>query len=395
MSLRKIAGLLAAFGLLVGLLGSGVGAEFFDQVTAQQNIQVGTFECMIVEPSDGTIAPDGKSVTYTAPTIESSAAGSAPFSFTVQNTGSIPDLLSVSTSTVDAPFSIIGSPFAPVALASGSSHTYATGVSWGELTNANLGSQGTVTWTVDCGENRPAVVFDNTASVLPSNLPSYGPEAYAYNEWGPGATLAGTARKLTTATVTMSSWACESGSWNLGTCLTTPGATFDVPITFNVYDVAVGDTVGSLIATKTQTFTIPYRPSADATNCTAGDAGKWYDGTSCFNGKAVNITFDFAGESLPDTAIFGITFDTDNFGYTHIGGSGSPTDSLNIATYPGTGVVTAPSVGAWLPDGSHTYLSTGSTPTAFIGSGPAANMPTGPSDDFAGYMPAVQVTAVN
>ena len=55
----------------------GVGASFLDQVTGTENIAVGTFACEIIEPSDGDIAVDGTSVTYTAPLIESSASGSA------------------------------------------------------------------------------------------------------------------------------------------------------------------------------------------------------------------------------------------------------------------------------------------------------------------------------
>lgn len=155
MSLRKVAALLAAFGLVVGLIQSGVAAQFYDSVTATENINVGTFGCQIVAPfTDGAIvSADGKSITYTAPTITASAPGSAPFSFTVQNTGSIPDNLTVTTSSVSAPFSVIGFPFAPVPLAPDGSQTYNTGVQWTQLSNANLGQSGAVTWTVNCGEN--------------------------------------------------------------------------------------------------------------------------------------------------------------------------------------------------------------------------------------------------
>ncbi len=157
MSLRKVVGLLAGFALAVGLIGAGVGAQFTDLVTAKENINVGTFQCQIVAATpvgpSTVIAADGKSVTYTAPTIVSSAPGSAPFSFTVQNTGSIAQQLTVSTSPVlSSPWSIIGAPFAPVPLAAGDSTTYNTGVQWTELSNANLGQQGTVTWNVTCGE---------------------------------------------------------------------------------------------------------------------------------------------------------------------------------------------------------------------------------------------------
>ena len=53
MSLRKVAALLAAFGLMVGLIANGVGANFTDQVQAIQNINVGTFSCVI----SATVAP--------------------------------------------------------------------------------------------------------------------------------------------------------------------------------------------------------------------------------------------------------------------------------------------------------------------------------------------------
>ena len=95
MSLRKTVGLLAAFALAVGMIGAGVSAQFTDQVKAQENIDVGTFSCKIVNPSMGNVTPDGKSLVYTAPKIESSAPSSAPFTFTVQNTGSIADVLKI------------------------------------------------------------------------------------------------------------------------------------------------------------------------------------------------------------------------------------------------------------------------------------------------------------
>ena len=137
---------------MVGLIGGGIGAAFTDRVTAEEHISVGTFECLIVQPSDGIIATDGKSVSYTAPTIMSSAPGSAPFSFTVAATGSIPAVLQVSTSPVSAPFSIIGAPFADQTVSYPGTYTYNTGVQWTELTSANEGATGTVTWTIDCVE---------------------------------------------------------------------------------------------------------------------------------------------------------------------------------------------------------------------------------------------------
>jgi hypothetical protein len=151
-SLRKVAALLAASGLIVGLIGSGVGAQFYDSVTANEHINVGTFSCVISDATPGASGVGTHSVSYTAPDITSSAPASAPFFFTVHNTGSIADVLTVSTSPVSSPFSIIGAPFGPVHLAGGATHTYDTGVQWGELDNSWLGQTGTVTWTVNCNE---------------------------------------------------------------------------------------------------------------------------------------------------------------------------------------------------------------------------------------------------
>lgn len=392
MTLRKTAAALVVAGLIVGLLGSGIGASFIDSLTATENIEVGSFSCRIINPSDGTIAGDLKSVSYDAPDINSSAAGSAPFSFTVQNNGSIDQLLTVSktgqTGNLTSKFTDMPASPSPVSLPAGGTVVITTGIQWTELDNTDLGRFGSMVWTINCGEGGTA--FGNVPDTVPSNLPSYGPEAYGFNEWGAQLALAGTARNLTAATVTMSSWACESGAWNTNDCATTPGATFDVPITFNVYAVGAANSVGSLITSKTQTFAIPYRPSVDSVNCTGG---RWYDGSGCFNGKAVNITFDFAGEALPDNVIFGITFDTTNFGYSPLGSGPNPTDSLNIATYPGTGVTTPATAGSWVPDDKSTYLSAGNPAGPFTG--PVTNMPTGPGDNFEGYMPAVAIFATN
>ena len=94
MTLRKTAGLLMAFGLVIGLVGTGIGASFVDQVTATENITVGTFGCEI-DLDRRRDSPRGSSITYDAPEITSSAAGNAPFTFTVTNVGSIPQQLTI------------------------------------------------------------------------------------------------------------------------------------------------------------------------------------------------------------------------------------------------------------------------------------------------------------
>jgi hypothetical protein len=217
MSLRKIAGLLVVFGLTVGLIGGGVGASFFDNVFANQPVQVGTFSCIISDGGGGVISPDQKSVTYSTVNILSSAPSSAPINFTVKNTGSIPQSLTVSTSSVSAPFSIINFPFAAVPLAVSATHTYNTGLQWGTLTNANLGTSGTVTWTVNCGE-QPAPVTITSRNGTPFD---FGPGGWAGWSCPAGATIVSV-----TANVT------SGGPYTVG--LARPGETTD-GYTYPVY----------------------------------------------------------------------------------------------------------------------------------------------------------------
>ena len=178
-----------------------------------------------------------------------------------------------------------------------------------------------------------SVVYDNLPSPFPGNYASLGYQATSTDEFGDGLTLAGTARNLTTVTVGMSSWACESGSWNLNTCSTTPGASFNHPITLNIYKRgpdAPNPTVGALIASKTITAAIPYRPSVSAA-CTGGDAGKWSNGSACFSGLAFTLEFDFAADGivLDDQIVVGIAYNTNTHGNAPLGVSG-PYESLNV-----------------------------------------------------------------
>jgi hypothetical protein len=145
MTLRKIASVMVAFGLVLGLFGAGISAQFTDSATAGMNINVGTFNVDISSPQ-GTVS--GSTVTFTAPTIQSSAPGSAPFAFTVTSTGSIPAVVSVSATSVAAPFSDILGPVATFTLSQGESHVFNAGLQWAELFNADLGASRSITYTV-------------------------------------------------------------------------------------------------------------------------------------------------------------------------------------------------------------------------------------------------------
>lgn len=184
------------------------------------------------------------------------------------------------------------------------------------------------------------LAYDSIPGTLPGNVPSHAFQATQTSEFGDGVSLeAGTPRRLQSVRVILSSWGCQIGTWNGGDCFTTAGATFTHPITLNVYDMGESGSVGALLATKTQTFNIRYRPSANDVRCTDGDAGKWFKKGTCYNGFAQSIKFGFAGESLTTSdVIWTVAFNTSGYGETPLGYNtacsqtteGCPYDSLNV-----------------------------------------------------------------
>jgi hypothetical protein len=193
------------------------------------------------------------------------------------------------------------------------------------------------------------VIYDSTVTPLPGNLPSVGAEAYSFTELGDEVAFAAGPRHLGSVTVTLSSWGCQSGHWYTADCVTSPGAQFEIPITLNLYLPGANDTAGALLATRSQTFQVPYRPSSDP----ACSGGRWLDGAQgCFNGLATNVIFDFAGQhvALPDTMVYGISYNTSHYGPKPVGqgaacytsSGGCPYDSLNIALAPSVVVGSKP-----------------------------------------------------
>jgi hypothetical protein len=175
---------------------------------------------------------------------------------------------------------------------------------------------------------------------LPGNVSSVGFECCQVSEFGDEIRLSKTGAHLSRMLVVMSSWACETGTWDGGDCTTTPGATFSVPITFHVYKVVAGtpDTVGAAIVNKTQTFNIPYRPTSTPAQC-GGDTTEWYSAmdATCYHGLAKKIRMDFpTGWVLPKKVIVTVSYNTRTSGYSPIGVAG-PYDSLNIGTKTLTG----------------------------------------------------------
>jgi hypothetical protein len=202
-------------------------------------------------------------------------------------------------------------------------------------------------------------VFRNIPTTLPGNVSSEAFQAQRANEFGDRILLAAGDRSSANlpVTVVMSIWACQTGGG--ATCATTPGATWNQELTLKLYSVKiVGGTpaTDAVLLTKTQTFALPFRPSYVADGSCVPDLVNhlypWYSAaeTTCFNGLAHPVTFDLPADvTLPDELIWGIAFNTSNSGYSPIGGTGGPYDSLNVGmkTFPGQ-----PSVGTDVEPGS-------------------------------------------
>jgi hypothetical protein len=226
--------------------------------------------------------------------------------------------------------------------------------------------------------SQSATIYDSTVNVGPkSNLGSDGLEATSAAQIGSQVTLQSSKRNLTSATVTLSSWACVTGHWdgNGGSCVTPTGATYSQPITLNIYDEA-----NHLLTSKTQAFNVSYRPSANPTKCPATPL-KWYSTTDkkCYNGLAQDVTFTFNGTTpLPDIFHYGITYGTSDYGSPSLGHTACTStpegcfyDSLNVAEAP-------------------TADTANATDTMSLND---AGAPSGSID--AGYTPAVQFKAGN
>lgn len=177
---------------------------------------------------------------------------------------------------------------------------------------------------------KAGVIYNSILSPLPPSSPSLGYQATSTDQFGNLIQFAGTERNLTSVDVVMTNWAYESKYQPVGT-----SEGFNHDLTFNIYDVGAGNTVGSLLATETVNAFIPWRPEP-STGCT----GKAYsmDG-NCYNGSNSIVTFAFSGVTLPNQVIYGLSYNTQTHGDNPLGVEG-PYNSLNFGL-----ATVAPSVG--------------------------------------------------
>ncbi len=169
--------------------------------------------------------------------------------------------------------------------------------------------------TAATSDPRVDTIYDSEPAKPLEHYASYSFGAHQIDELGDRVELAGEARVVQEITVGMNSWACETGAHQTDDCSTSEGATFDHDLTVHVYATDAAGTVGAELATVTQTFAIPYRPSADARcdgSIAGGDVGEWYStaDNNCYDGYSFPATFDLSAldVELPDDVIVSVSY---------------------------------------------------------------------------------------
>lgn len=192
----------------------------------------------------------------------------------------------------------------------------------------------TVTVSVSDGDRTSeATVTITTADVLgfnaiptpfPAGYPGYGFASNSLLSIGDQIGLAaGAPRTLASFEVGMSSYACQTGT-GTASCASAPGTSFQHPMTVNFYNNA-----GLLLATRTQTMAMAYRPSADPT-CGNPSDFRATDGV-CSAGFPFKVTFDLHAlrAVVPDSFFYELQMNTNAAGPRPIGTPG-PYDSINV-----------------------------------------------------------------
>jgi len=199
-----------------------------------------------------------------------------------------------------------------------------------------------------------SLLYDSIPDPLPPNVPSLGYRATQTAEFGDLIQFdPGTSRGLLSVTALMSDWAMASTYGS-------PDPGWYHPLTLNLYNVDNSSGTpqpGSLIASVTQTFFIPWRPEPSP-GC--GTAWRAADG-NCYNGMAFGVTFNLNNLLVPDQLIYGIAFNTNTWGYKPIGAPG-PYESLNFGlstTPPTAGSNPLPDTAYWNTQTAANYTDFG------------------------------------
>jgi hypothetical protein len=177
------------------------------------------------------------------------------------------------------------------------------------------------------GAGRPAsastiLLYDSLPAAGTFNLPSLAYQGTQTSQFGELIQLTASGQFDLTVTVAMSNWSVESAYQPVGT-----SAGFFHDLTFNLFDVGPGNTVGSAIASQTVAAFIPWRPEADPTCPTVTS---WRAGDlECYTGSLSQVSFSFSGITVPNQLIYGLAYNTQSSGENPIGTAG-PFNSLNF-----------------------------------------------------------------
>jgi hypothetical protein len=239
-----------------------------------------------------------------------------------------------------------------------------------------------------------------------SHISSVGFECCTTKEFGDGLVFTTSGGRLDTVAVILQSWGCQNGNWYSDNCLTTPGSNFEEPITANVYAVTTSPSgspaPGQLLATQTDDFYIPYRPSANNQKCygqpyyTGGFLGPV--DKKCDEGLSVKVTFNFkrADVVVPSQAIVTLAYNTSHAGYNPYGqdttcyysSGGCGYDALNVSANGNGGFV-----GSNL-DPNGVFDNFGDTYFYCNGTGNGSGSLQLDTPCWTGYHPEIEVTSI-
>jgi hypothetical protein len=189
-------------------------------------------------------------------------------------------------------------------------------------------------------------IIVNSQGETSSDIVSLGFECCTTKEFGDGLVLTTGGGRLKSIEMILVSYACQNGLY-FTSCQSAPHATFNWPITINVYGLTGFPSgtpgVGPLLATRTQTVAVKYRPSANPAKC--GPTGQFLGlvDKQCDYGLAVPIAFDFVpyNVTLPAYTIVSVAFNTSDAGYNPVGdntpcytqSSGCPYDWIYVSAF--------------------------------------------------------------
>jgi len=252
----------------------------------------------------------------------------------------------------------------------------------------------------------PTVIYDSIPTPLADGFPSQGYECCGVTQTGDhiifddGVPKA-SPRLLVQANVTMVSWARWAGDdYYQYFPYSQNNSYWSQNITFNIYAANADNTLGALLGSVTDTFTCPYRPendpSCDITSPVppvVGQVlpqGRFKNNGVCVYGLPFVISFNLTSLNLvaPDDIIFGVTFNTQTFGFAPTGTVG-PYNSLNFAyAYNATIGEQWNNTQIWI-NSTYAFAYGDSGPTGVF-----RQTEDDPENSWLGYTPSVRISAI-